>query len=76
MDHDTLYQLLQEWFQTTKFAGRNVWNQNRVAKLIRDNLKALGHFKNKSGGKRSLYKKRQISTEPQVPAPAPNKDDW
>lgn len=46
-----LEELLNEWFNETDLAARNVFNQNKVAKLIKTKLDNLGHWKSKPRGK-------------------------
>jgi len=53
MNKDTskqLKELLQDWFDQTNLAGRNSFNQNDVAKLLKKELKKLGKWKDSPRG--------------------------
>lgn len=42
---------LDKWFNNVNLAARNIFNQNRIAKLIKKNLKKNGNWKDKPRGK-------------------------
>lgn len=52
-DKETLYGLLHEWFKDTNLKEKsvNIFNQNNIAKLIKQKIKEIGHWKEKPRGK-------------------------
>lgn len=48
-----LAELLEEWFKNYTMDGRNFLNQNKIAKLIKKNLKKSNNWKNQPRGKQN-----------------------
>lgn len=53
-----LEELLIKWFETATFDKRHFWTRNRIANIIRLELKAIDKWKNRSrGNSEAGYKK-------------------
>lgn len=56
MNDEELAKHLENWFkikQETLNTSKNIWARNKVAKILKDNLKELSHWKNKSKNRKS-----------------------
>jgi hypothetical protein len=50
-DKRVLFDLLQVYFDEIDLTERDVLNKNPIAKLIKNNLKQAGYWKNRNRGK-------------------------
>lgn len=49
IDEDELAAVLNTWFNQLNVNNPNVWNRNKVAKVLKNRLKSLKHWKDKDG---------------------------